>query len=119
MIVTAGYITGIRTLADKSINVTTTTQELTSQQAGDLFSLQGKYVKILFSEEAISNEAIDEVKGLELAAPVKNKKSQSSRLRDVFYRIWEKQGGTVLAGDFDEYYENQMEIIINHFKAKL
>lgn len=114
MIVTAGYITGIRTLADKSINVTTTTQELTPEQAGNLFSIQGKYVKVLFSEEAISQDLQNEVAGLELEEPGK-KQSKSQELRSVLYRAWLDKGN---GGDFKDFYDKKMEIIINHFKDK-
>lgn len=115
MILTAGYITAISTLADKSIKIATTTQELTSKQAGDLFSLQGKYVKVLFSEEAISQDLQNEVAGLELEEPGK-KQSKSQELRSVLYRAWLDKGD---GGDFKDYYEKKMEIIINHFKSKL
>lgn len=116
MIITAGYLSAISSLADKSIKITISTQEISSDKIGQLFEIKDKYIKILFSEENISNDIEDSVKGLELVSPSKHSKSKSNRLRNVLYRIWEKQE---IKSDFDEYYENQMEIIINHFKSKI
>ena len=38
----------------------------------------------------------------------------SQRLRAVLYRIWEQSG----TGEFEDFYSQQMERIIDHFKTK-
>ena len=43
------------------------------------------------------------------------KKSPSERLRNALYGVYMKEKPMI---SFDEYYENKMEIIIEHFKNK-
>ena len=43
------------------------------------------------------------------------RKSQSQRLRNVLYKVWQQDG----EGEFKEYYRHQTERIIEHFKNKL
>lgn len=43
-------------------------------------------------------------------------KSQSQRLRNVLYLLHESNQ---MEGDFDDYYAEKMEQIINHFKTKI
>ncbi|MDD5050980.1 MAG: hypothetical protein PHV93_04580 [Candidatus Pacebacteria bacterium] len=42
-------------------------------------------------------------------------KPASQRLRAVIYKLWERKKD----GDFEVYYRNQMEKIIQHYKEKL
>ena len=44
-----------------------------------------------------------------------NTKTPSKRLRNVLYRLYEKEDN----GEFKDFYKSQMERIINHFKGKL
>jgi hypothetical protein len=47
---------------------------------------------------------------------IDTKKSQSKRLRDVLYLLWEKEGKN---GTSEDYYETKMNVLIEHFKQKL
>ena len=44
-------------------------------------------------------------------------KSPSKRLKAVYYKLWEQgdEGFEV----FEQYYENKVEKLINHFKTKI
>lgn len=43
--------------------------------------------------------------------------SPSQRLRQVLFTYWQKNASHV--AEFDTFYKNEMEKIINHFKAQL
>lgn len=58
------------------------------------------------SIDQIPNEPVDESR----------KKSQSQRLRAVLYRLWESKGSL---GNFETYYINQTEKIIEQIKEKI
>ncbi len=46
-------------------------------------------------------------------------KSQSKRLRNVLFLIWESDTSPNKLSDFEAFYRTQMDIVINHFKLKL
>ena len=43
--------------------------------------------------------------------------SLSKQLRNVLYKVWEEQHAST--GDFESFYDYEMNKIINHFKSKL
>lgn len=45
-----------------------------------------------------------------------DRKTQSQRLRAVLYRVWEKEASGM---PFKDFYYQQTEKIINHYKSKL
>lgn len=65
--------------------------------------------------EKVNEEELKELDKVSLA-DFDNPKSQSQRLRSVLYLLHEKQGGEMA---FQDYYLQQTERIINHFKDKL
>jgi hypothetical protein len=115
MIVTAGYLNKINTLLDGSVKLEIGTQEITPESAGQLFSIRGKYLKVILSEENVVSEALDEIKDLEITAPGKTKKSKSQILRAKIYRWWERKGKP---GEFEEYYDRTMDVLIGHIDSK-
>lgn len=115
-LVFAATFDSFRTLKDKSAKITLDTQELDGKAAGDLYSMNGKFLKVLMTDanvithpeaESVENFTIEEDNG----------KSPSVRLRAVLYRNYEKdkKGYTT----FEDYYRSQMEKLIVYYKGKL
>lgn len=111
-IVLDGILEQIQTRQDNSLKLTLGTQETDASQAGLLFQLRNKYIKILLSDNNISQLDEQKVDALELTA-TKKTKSPSQRVRNVVWRFWESQGSQ---GDFDTFYNNEMERIIESYK---
>lgn len=110
----AAQIDSIRTLKDKSLKITLESQELTAEVKAELMSYEG-LIKVLISDSNIVKEVITEVDNLELETG--ENKSPSQRLRNVLYRVWEQnQSGY---DDFNLFYRNRMEKIINQLKERL
>lgn len=102
-------ITSIRSKTDRSISYTVSSPELSSQEKSLFFELQNLNVNITIEplgEEAPIQKIDKEV----------NQKSPSQRLYAVFFLLWKQNKPEE---DFETYYRNQMEIIIDHFKEKL
>ncbi len=57
-----------------------------------------------------------EVVGLPEIKTPKDKKSKAERQRNAYYVLWQKQGGT---GDFDSFYDSQMERGIDDIKSRI
>ena len=109
-ITTAGIIEGLRSRKDRSLGLSITTPELTSEEKAMFMELQGCNLQILFNPLDENNAPEHKVeKDL-------NTKSPSVRLRNVLFIIW-KQGQQ--AEDFETYYKHQMEKIIEHLKGKI
>jgi hypothetical protein len=113
----ASQIESISTRADRTLKVVFSTQELSPQDAGRLFSLNQKMAYIGIKEEAFSNNDLDIVSQLQAAPNDIKQKTPSHRLRAILYVYWNEDN----AGypDFDSFYTHTMEMIIQHFKSKL
>ena len=106
---------GLSTRMDNTIKVVIGTQEVTAEQGLALLKLRGKFCKVMLSDTAIEQKEIDAVDSL----PIKdesNNKSNSQRLRSVLFINWQQSKQTT---NFDDYYNAQMNTIIDHFKSKL
>jgi hypothetical protein len=90
----------ISTLADKSMKVDLYLRELPPEQ---MSQLMGAYMS---GQE-----------GFEITDQVDKGKSQSARLRNCLYRVWEKT--TDHSFDSEAWIRNEMERLINHYKDKL
>ena len=108
-------VEGISTLKDGSLKLVLSTQEVDSSTAASLFHFRNKFVKTLISDTNVSTIEEELVDKQELVGG-KKPKSQSSRLRAVFFRLHEQQGIDI---DYDVWYKNEMEKIIVHYKEKL
>lgn len=108
------YVENISTRKDKTVKITLSTQELTPEKAGDLFSILNKLVCSYFSIKDIDQDEIDMVDKIN---PEFGGKSQSQRLRSVLYLLWEAKNDGFK--DFNNYYHFKTEEIISHYKSKL
>lgn len=103
---------GVSTLKDGGASVRFHTQELTDDDKVTLFGFSNAFGYMLFAEQPINE---DELK-LELIRKDTAGKSPSQRIRGVIFRIWEQNGKS---GNFETYYGETMERIINQLKEKL
>lgn len=115
-IVTVAQLDGYQRRKDRSISLRFVTQEKTSNEVMQIDQLQDTYGILYFrGEEKLNQEEIQELDKLDLDL-YDQPKSQSQRLRNVLYKVWQQSGGD---GEFKDYYKQQTERIINHFKDKL
>lgn len=107
-------IGGVRTLKDGSVNIQLETQELSAGNAAEIFSLRNKIVVAYLSAKDIDQNEIDKVDKID---PEFSSKSQSQRIRQVLYKLFEqnKEGHK----NFDAYYKSKTELYIEHLKSKI
>lgn len=108
----------IATRADGTLKVTLGTQELPPEMSAKLFALHRQHAHVLISPHGIGKDQIDIVKDMAVVTPkpTVRGKSPSQRMRNVFFVYWEQNGSK---GDFDDFYEEEMDKVINHYKSKL
>lgn len=106
-------IVKVETMSDGGMKIVVNTQELTPADKAELMGEHGKMGYFVFSstsnitEEDIPDEPIE----------FEGQKTPSERLRNVLFRLHEKQGGK--PEDFEAYRQKIMESLINRYKAKL
>jgi len=101
MKLTNAIIDGVRTQKDGSLKITLITRELSAQEIAELLVSINKEIVQIDLPEAHNEE-----------------KSPATRLRNVFYRLWE-QSHKATYDTFELYYRSEMERLINHLKEKL
>lgn len=102
-------ITGVRSKVDRSLGITFSTPELSTEERAEFMNLQGVQCEALF------NPLEDKVDLVEIKGETETKRP-SQRLRAVLFLIWKQEGEK---DTFEDFYRNKMETIINHFKEKL
>ncbi len=102
---------------DRSLSVCFDTGELPPQTAGALYAMQNAAVYLAVKETAFNAPDLQALESLQSEFIDDKRKTPSRRLRDVLFRLWEKdpEGYT----DEREHYIAKMEEIIGHFKKKL
>lgn len=110
-LVLAGIIGNIRSRKDGSWVVSLELQEMPdSNQRAELTGYLNQYVKTLItSENVLSADVKKAVEELEIE---EEGKTQSQKLRNVIYKIWEAKKD----GNFDTFYKDFMQRIINKLK---
>jgi len=109
-----GIVTGLNTLNDGTIKVTLALNEIQPDMAGTLFQLHNQHIKAYITTENIVQEAKEAIDEWEVEI---ESKSPSKRLRNVLYRLWEQD--TQGYEDFELFYKNRMEKLIEAIKNKL
>lgn len=113
-------ISKITTMGSGSIRLQVDTQEDVNPIAQvKIFSYYNKLGVFAFNHSEIKQD--DLVVPDTLPDPEQTK-TKSQRLRAVLFRIWEQQGKKDRYGNecgSDMFYEQEMEVIINHYKKKL
>jgi hypothetical protein len=108
------YVENISTRKDRSVKITLGTQELSPEQAGDLFNIMNHLAVTYISSKDIGDE---EMKQVDQVNPDIESKSQSQRIRSVLFLLF-KQNNEGFK-DFDSYYKSKTEKFIDHLKGKL
>lgn len=107
----------IETRADSTLKVILGTQELGDEEIARLFKFRRLHAFCMLSDKGISEEQENALKGLETGNTGKIEgKSLSQRLRSVLWVLFKQDN---VMGDFDDYYADMMEKLIEHFKEKL
>ena len=104
-----GYMEGMRQLKDRSWKIAIDTQELKGSQVAELSDYSGQFVKIMMTDENISNEMIETFRNMDALAE-EGSKTPSKRLRDRFFIYWKQQK---IETDFEIFYRQKIENIIN------
>ena len=105
------YLTGFSSRVDGSAGIRFTTNELTADDFGLLQNNLNKFGWLVFQE----NEA--QLVDMPIEQAEDKNKTPSKRLRAVLFILWTQTGKP--GGDFEVYYRNQVEKIIDHLKSKL
>jgi hypothetical protein len=105
-------ITKVETMEDGGLKLTVKTQEIVPADKGEVMELHNKIGYFVFSVTGIKEEDIPD-------EPIEfeGQKTLSERLRNVLFRLHEKQNGK--PEDFEAYRQKVMEKLISHYKAKL
>jgi hypothetical protein len=110
----SAYIENITTRKDRTVKITIGSQELSQGKAGELFTLLNNLAVVYISPKEIDQKEIDQVDKLD---PELDGKTQSQRIRNVLYKLFEQDNEGF--GDFDAYYKNKTEKYIEHLKSKI
>ena len=110
-------IESVQTRKDKTLKITIGSQELDGKQMAELMSLNQTLAICYISEKSISNEEKQAIDNVTVEAPKDFGKSPSQRMRNVMYKVWETTPTGV--DNFDNYYDQQMERVIEHYKEKI
>lgn len=107
---TQAIITGIRSKQDRSLGLSVSTPELDIQAKALFLELQSLNVLLTITplEEPEAPEYV-------VQGDLENK-TPSERLRNVLYVTHQQLG---IQEEFNTWYRNQMEKIIEHYKQKL
>lgn len=111
----AAQIERVSTRKDRTVSITLGCQELTPARAGELMTFANQVVAVYISpKETISQKEVDQVDAVNPEFPGK---SQSQRLRNVLFVLW--QHAPENYKDFDVFYKHHTELIIDNIKSKL
>lgn len=91
------------------------TQEIDPETKTYLFDLHDTYGFLFYFKNLPKPEEVDVPEGN--APENRGEKTPSQRLRAVLYVWWEQQGKQ--GGDFEFFYRQHMEKLIDHIKEKL
>jgi hypothetical protein len=100
--------------ADKSWSLALNINEPSAEQKVIIDRMFQNPVYVLLKDAEIVKEEQTLIDSLE--AQEHKIKTKSQRLRNVIYKVWEQNKGDKTD---KEFYETEMEKIINHYKSKL
>lgn len=114
-LILTGTIESISTRQDGTVKFVVGTQEMGSDDAGKLFEFRRQFIKCLITTDNIS--PLEEKMIVETSiVDGKRVKTKSQRLRAVLFVLYEQSGLTI---DFDDFYNTEMERLIEGIKSKL
>lgn len=107
---TQAVITGIRSKVDRSLGISLSTPELTTNEKALFMELQGLNIDLLITPNEEVNPEVEKID-----KEVQTKTS-SQRLRAVLFIYWKQSGEQ---GEFEDFYRLHMEKLIDFIKGKL
>lgn len=108
-------VENITTRKDNTVKITLGSQEMSPASAAELFRLHNKLAACYLSpKETISNQELSQVDSIDVDL---GGKTQSQRIRSVLYILWQQKPEGYK--DFDSFYKNKTEKIIEHYKNQL
>lgn len=107
---TAVIITGVRSKVDRSLGLTLSTPELSTEERSEFMNLQGVNCNALFEPTDSTPSEVYEVK------KDVGQKTQGQRIRAVLFILWKKEGEKE---DFETFYKNKTEKYIDFLKEKI
>lgn len=110
-------MTSYRGLKDKTLKIEFETQEPTPETLAYVAQLSQSFGYLAFKKDDFKTDEIEVLESLKSDYQERGK-SKSQRLKAVLYRLWEQKGGYGYEV-FDDYYNNRMERLIQHFKYQL
>lgn len=102
---------GVSTKKDGSVSIRISTQELTSDQKMQVMEYVNQQGWFMFAPNRFVDDDVPKSE-----APSDEVKTSSQRLRAVIWRYWEKKGKQ---GNFNQFYDQQVEHLIEIYKQKL
>lgn len=96
---------------DGGMRLRAETQELSNEQKVSLLEYNNTFGHFLFQPNPIQERDVPK------EAAKREGKTPSERLRGVLYLIHRENGGQ--ENNFYDYYLNEMEKVINHYKTKI
>ena len=116
MLIIPALLEGYRSLKDRTLKITFESNELNSQELLGIVENLNAFGYLAFKKEPFSEKERQEIETLETNLE-DNMKTPSQRLRAVLYRNYERDQQGFKS--FATYYEHNMELLLNHYKAKL
>lgn len=111
----AAQIENVTTRKDRTIKITIGTNELAPDKTAVIMSMVHNICALYISpKETISQKEVDQVDKLD---PEFGGKTQSQRIRNVLYKLFEQNREGFK--DFDTYYHSKTEMYIEHLKTKI
>jgi len=107
-------IVKVETMSDNGMKIVVNTQELKPSDKAVLMELHNKLGWFVF---APTGTKINEIDIPDEPIEFEGQKTYSERLRNVLFRLHEKQGGK--PEDFEAFRARIMEQLINRYKEKL
>ena len=116
MVILPAILDTFSSLKDKTLKLVFHSNELTPEQLLGVVKNVQKFGFLAFKEESFKTSEIDAIKNLNTEYQSKGK-SKSKRLRNVLFVLYEQENKHY--NTFTDYYDAQMEELINHFKNKI
>lgn len=115
MIILPAQIEGLTSRKDKTIKVTFGTQELSPNDAAQIFQLNQRFCYIAIKEELFQQDELDNIDSIK--TNLEANKTPSQRLRGILYVSYQQDNEGFK--DFMSYYVSKMDKLCEHFKSKL
>ena len=116
MLIIPSILSTFTSLKDKTLKLVFETNEVTPEQMTNIAKNLQQFGFLAFKKESFKEPELDVIKDLDVGYRSKEK-SKSKRLRNVLFVLSEQDDKGFKT--FNDYYNFQMEEIINHFKNKI